>query len=105
MLAKAIKLGVLSTWPPCIRLCGLLPESVVRRSGRAREAGLKKQRRKLNRVSRHWEPTPREAQVHIELALMGHQWAAEDTNPLEQFAQKLHGMFLAVLRARNKWED
>ena len=36
---------------------------------------------------------------------MRHQWTAEDTNPLQQFAQKRHGMFLAVLRARKDKED
>ena len=36
---------------------------------------------------------------------MGHKWAAEDTNPLEQFARRLHGMFLAVLGATKKRED
>ena len=38
-----------------------------------------------------------------ELALAGQQWAAEDSNPREQFV--LHGMFLAVLQARKEEED
>ena len=29
LLARALKLGALSEWPPCLRLCGLLPEFVV----------------------------------------------------------------------------
>ena len=36
---------------------------------------------------------------------MGHQWAEDDEKPLEQFVHKLHGMFLAVLRARKEKED
>ena len=28
LLAWALKLGALSDWPPCLRLCGLLPEEV-----------------------------------------------------------------------------
>ena len=55
--------------------------------------------------TRYWEPTPQEAEDNIELALMGHQWAEDDENPLEQFVHKLHGMFLAVLPARSEMED
>ena len=53
----------------------------------------------------YWEPSPQEALENTELALMGHQWAADDENPLEQFVHKLHGMFLAVLRAKKEKED
>ena len=35
LLAKAIKLGALSDWPPCVQLCGLIPKSVVKHSGLA----------------------------------------------------------------------
>ena len=52
LLAKAIKLGALSDWPPCIRLCRLIPDSVVKCGGMARGAGWKKQCRELNRVPR-----------------------------------------------------
>ena len=41
---------------------------------------------------------------NTELALMGHQWAVDDENPL-QFVHKLHVMFLAVLRAKKEKED
>ena len=36
LLARALKLGALSEWPPCLRFCGLLPEAVVKRSALAR---------------------------------------------------------------------
>ena len=36
LLARAIKLGALLTWPPYLRLCGLMPESLVARSGLSR---------------------------------------------------------------------
>ena len=39
LMARSLKLGVLSDWPPCLRLCGLLSEEVVRRSGLARGPG------------------------------------------------------------------
>ena len=31
--ARVLTLGALSEWPPCLRLCGLLPESVVAHNG------------------------------------------------------------------------
>ena len=36
---------------------------------------------------------------------MGHQWAHNDQNPLEQFVRQLQCMFLAVLRARKQKEE
>ena len=36
---------------------------------------------------------------------MRHRWAEDDENRLEQFVHKLHGMFLAVLRAKKENED
>ena len=53
LLAKASKLGALPDRPLCVRLCGLIPEAVVKRSGMARGAGWKKRCRELNRVPRH----------------------------------------------------
>ena len=109
LLARALKLGALSEWPPCLRLCGLLTEAVVRRGGLAQEKGWKKRCKKLNRVSRHWVPEPGEDPLEAprqreELAL-GHQWAHDDQNPLEQLVCQLHCMFLAVLRARKQREE
>ena len=51
LLARALKLGALSAWPPCLRLCGLLPEYVVAQSGLSRGPGWKKRCRELHRVS------------------------------------------------------
>ena len=39
---------------PCIRLCGLIPESMVKRSGMARGAGWKKRCKGFDRVPRYW---------------------------------------------------
>ena len=110
LLARAIKLGALSTWPPWSRLCGLMPESVVARSGLSQGPGWKKRCRELHRVSRHWKPGPGETweeaiRHRAELGLAGQQWADADTNPLEQFLNKLHGMFRAVIRTRMQKEE
>ena len=53
ILARALKLGSLSEWPPCLRLCGLMLESVVTRSGPVRGPGSKESCRELNGISRH----------------------------------------------------
>ena len=105
LLARALKLGPLSEWPPCLQLCGLLPESVVARSGLAQGPGWKKRWRELNRISRHQIPDSEDEDLESgrqrdELALAGQQWAEEGNNPLEQFVHKLHGMFRTVLKAQ-----
>ena len=94
LLARALKLGPLCEWPPCLRLCGLLLESVVARSGQAQGPGWKKRCRELNRISRHQIPDSEDEDLESgrqrdELALAGHQWAEEGNNPLEQFVHKL----------------
>ena len=53
LLAKTIKLGALSEWPPCIRLCGVIPKGMVKHSGMAKGARWKKRCRELNKVPRH----------------------------------------------------
>ena len=76
----------------------------------AQGPGWKKRCKELNTVLRHWVPEPGEDSLEAfrqreELALAGHQWAHDDQNPLEQFVRQLHGMFLAVLRARRQREE
>ena len=110
LMARALKLGALLEWSPCLRLCGLLPESVVTHSGLAQGPGWKQRRRELNRVSRHWVPDPREGYEKAcrqrgELALAGQRWADNDQNPVEQFVHRLHGMFVVVLRGRMQREE
>ena len=110
LLARALALGPLSEWPLCLRLCWLLPESVVARSGLAQGLGWKKRCRELDRISRHQIPDSEDEDLESgrqrdELALAGHQWAEEGNNPLEQFVHKLHGMFRTVLRARMQREE
>ena len=105
LLTRALKLGQLSEWPLSLRLCGLLPESLVARSGLAQGPGWKKRCRELNRISQHQIPDLEDEDLESgrqrdELALAGHQWAEEGNNPLEQFDHKLHGMFRTVLRAQ-----
>ena len=107
LLARAIKLGGPATWPPCLRLYGLMPESVVARSGLSRGP---EDEGELHRVSRHWQPGPGEtleeaSRQRAELRLAGQQWADAATTPLEQFLRKLHDMFLAVLRTGTKKEE
>ena len=110
LLAQALKLGVLSEWPPCLRFCGLLLEAVVKRSALARRPGWKKRCKELNRVSRHLVRGPGEdpteaCRQRAEPALLGHQWAHDDQNPLEQFMHQLHRMFLAIPRAKMQQEE
>ena len=56
----ALQLGSLTEWPPCLRLCGLMLESVVIRSWLAQGPGWKKRHRELNKISRHRVPGPGE---------------------------------------------
>ena len=76
LLVRALKLGSLSEWPPCLRLCGLMPESMVARSGLAQGPGWKKRCTELNRISRHQVPDPEDDDLGAgrqrdELALAG----------------------------------
>ena len=110
LMARALKLGALSEWPPCLRICGLMPESVVQRSGLARGPGWKKTCKELHRVSRHWMPGPGEdwltaCRQRSELARAGQEWAEEDINPLEEFMHQLHTMFVGILHARKQKEE
>ena len=78
ILARALKLGPLSEWRPCLRLFGLLPESVVARSGLAQGPGWKKRCRELQRISRHQIPDSEDKDLEsgrqrYELALAGQQ--------------------------------
>ena len=103
LLAKALKLGSLREWPPCIRLCGIIPDSVVLASGIGEGERWRKRCMDLGRVPRHWLQRPLEdvedrLREVDRLAEAGAAWAAQDTHPWQLFAMKLHEMFLGVLR-------
>ena len=53
LLAKALKPGSLRDWPPCIRLCGIIPDSVVRANGIGEGERWRKRCMDLGRVPRH----------------------------------------------------
>ena len=103
LLAKALKLGSLCGWPPCIRLCGIIPDSVGLPSGIGEGERWRKRFMDRGRVPRHWLQRPLEdvedrlREVDC-LAEAGATWAAQDTHPWQLFAMKLHEMFLGVLR-------
>ena len=109
-LARALNMGPLSEWLPCVQLYGLLTESMDARSGLAQGPGWKKRCRELNRISRHRIPDSEDEDLELgrrrdELALAGHQWAEEGINPLEKLVHEVHGMFKTVLRARLQREE
>ena len=101
--AKALKLGSVREWPTCVRLCGIIPDSVVLASGIGEGERWRKRCMDLGRVPRHWlqrrldDVEDRLREVHT-LAKAGAAWAAKDTHPWQVFAMKLHEMFLGVLR-------
>ena len=86
LLAKALKLGSLREWPPCVRLCGIIPESVVLASGIGEGERWRKRCMDLDMVPRHWLQRPLEdledrlREVDA-LAEAGAAWAAQDTHP------------------------
>ena len=105
LLAKALKLGSLREWPLCIRLCGIIPDSVVLASGIGEGERWRKRCMDLGRVPRHWLQRPLEdvedrLREVDRLAEAGATWAAQDTHPWQLFAMKLHEMFLGVLQDR-----
>ena len=110
LLAKALKLGSLREWPPCVRLCGIIPDSVVLTSGIGEGERWRKRCMDLGRVPRHWLQRPLEdvedrlREVDT-LAEAGAAWAAYDTHLWQRFAMKLHEMFLGVLRDRKGADD
>ena len=42
LLAKALRIGSLSEWPACLKLCGILPDKTVRVSGMGEDARWRK---------------------------------------------------------------
>ena len=97
-------------WPPCIRLCGIIPDSVVLASGIGEGERWRKRCMDLGRVPRHWLQRPLEdvedrLREVDRLAEAGAAWAAQDTHPWQLFAMKLHEMFLGVLRDRKGADD
>ena len=111
LLAKGLRLGSLRHWrPPCLRLCGIVPDKAVWASGMDQDSRWRKRCDDLYRIPRSWlllpeeelEPKRRELQ---QLAQAGRRWAAGDKHPWEIFVTSLHSMFLAVLQARKLKDD
>ena len=110
LLANGLRLGSLRDWPPCLRLCGIMPDKAVRTIGMDQDSRWRKRCDDLYGVPRSWlflpeeelEPKRKELQ---QLAEAGRQWAAGDKDPWEIFVTNLHGMSLAVVRARKRKED
>ena len=106
LLAKALRIGSLSDWPACLKLCGILPDKLVRESGMGEDARLRKKCLELGRVPRHRCQRPLE-DVEDQLREVGQlveagvKWAEQDTHPWELF---IH-VFLWVLKARKQKED
>ena len=53
LVAKAVRIGSLSEWPACLKLCGILPYKTVRVSGIGEDARWRKRCLELGRVPRH----------------------------------------------------
>ena len=105
LLAKAVR-----DWPPCLRSCAIVPESMVKAKGMDQDSRRRKRCQELYRIPRRWlflpddELEPKRQEL-FRLAEAGRKWAAGDQHPWEIFMQCLHGMFLAVLRAKKMRDD
>ena len=97
LLAKALRIGSLSEWPACLKLCGILPDKTVRVSGMGEDARWRKRCLELGRVSRHRCQRPLEdvddqLREEVQLVEAGVTWAEQDTHPWELFICRLHEM-------------
>ena len=104
LVAKALRIGSLSEWPACLKLCGILPDKTVRVSGMGEEARWRKRCLELGRVPRHrcqraLEDVEDQLREVVQLVEASVTWAEQDTHPREVFIRKLHEMFLRVLKA------
>ena len=52
LLAKRLRLGSLRDWLPCLRLCGIVPDKVVRASGMDQDSRWRKRCDELYRIPR-----------------------------------------------------
>ena len=86
LVAKVLKLDSLREWPPCIRLCGMIPDSVVLASCIGEGERWRKRCMDLGRVPRHWLQRPLEdvedrLREVDRLVEAGAAWAAQDDHP------------------------
>ena len=54
LVAKGLRLGFPREWLPCLRLCGIVSESVVKTSGMYQDSRWRKRRLELYRIPRSW---------------------------------------------------
>ena len=110
LLAKGLWLGSLRDWSPRVRLYGIVPHKAVRTNEMDQARRWRKRCGDVYRIPQSWlfvseeelEPKRKELQ---QLAEVGHRWAAGDKHPWDIFMTNLHGMFLAVLRAKKLKDD
>ena len=60
LLAKGLRLGSLRDWPPCLRLCGIVPDKALRTSGMDQDSRWRKQCDDLYKIPRSWLFLPEE---------------------------------------------
>ena len=54
LLAKGLRPGSLRDWPPCLRLCGIVPNKAVRTGGMDQDSRWRRRCDDLYRIPRSW---------------------------------------------------